>query len=305
MSSASENSPASSASGGQKSGTIARYVVEPEGLVRVGARPGIVAYLKGIWKFRHFIYFDSQARIAAGHDEDRLGKIWLVLNPILNGATYYFVFGLLLGTGRGIENFLGYLIIGTFMFRFTTQAIINGARSINNNKSVVQAFNFPRATLPVAANIREFMANVPAYVVMIILVLVIPPMEKITWLWLLMIPLVALQFLFNLGLSLILARIVTRFSDFVHIISFGTRIWLYLSAVFFSIDRFASHPWLVTFMHWNPMYCVLEIARDCILYGVLPHPHRWLVLIIWAVVLLIVGIFVFWRAEESYGQERS
>lgn len=305
MSSASENSPAQAATSGLKPGSIARYVIEPEGLIRVGARPSLWAYLKGIWKFRHFIYFDSQARIAAGHDEDRLGKIWLVLNPILNGATYYFVFGLLLGTGKGIPNFLGYLIIGTFMFRFTTQAIINGARSINNNKSVVQAFNFPRATLPVAANLREFMANVPAYVVMIILLLVIPPLENITWLWLLMIPLVALQFLFNLGLSLVLARIVTRFSDFVHIISFGTRIWLYLSAVFFSIDRFAEHPALVTLMHMNPMYCVLEIARDCLLYGSVPDLSRWLVLIGWTAVLLIAGTVIFWLAEESYGQERS
>lgn len=284
--------------------SVKEYSINPSNLIRVGARPGFWAYLKEIWRFRSFIYFDSQARVAAGHDEDRLGSFWLVLNPILNGATYYFVFGLLLGTGRGIPNFLGYLIIGTFMFGFTTKAIIAGARSINNNKSVVQAFNFPRATLPVAANLREFMANVPAYVVMIILILVIPPMEQITWLWLLMIPLIALQVLFNLGLSLVLARIVTRYSDFIHIISFGTRIWLYLSAVFFSADRFASHPALMAFMHANPMYCVLEIARDALLYSTVPHMSRWLVLIGWTVGLLIIGAWVFWRAEESYGRER-
>ncbi|GAB2892658.1 ABC transporter permease [Neomicrococcus lactis] len=283
--------------------SVKEYSIDPAKLLRVGARPGFWAYLKEIWRYRSFIYFDSQARVAAGHDEDRLGKVWLVLNPILNGATYYFVFGLLLGTGSGVPNFLGYLIIGTFMFRFTTQGIISGARSINNNKSVVQAFNFPRATLPVAANLREFMANVPAYVVMIILILAIPPVEKITWLWLLFIPLVAVQFLFNLGLSLVLARIVTRFSDFIHIISFGTRIWLYLSAVFFAADRFADHPVLMAFMHANPMYCVLEIARDALLYGTLPALNRWLVLIAWTVVLLIIGSWVFWRAEESYGRE--
>ncbi len=278
--------------------------LDRNGLIRVGARPSLWRYLRQIWEFRSFVLFDSKSRIAGGNSTNSLGQLWLVLNPILNGATYFFVFGLLLGTGRGIENFIAYLIIGVFMFRFTSSAITSGSKAIISNRAVVRAFSFPRATLALAVNVRELMVQIPAFITMFVLILAFPPLEIVSWKWLLFIPLVAVQFLFNLGLSLILARLVTRFNDVTNLISFGTRIWLYLSAVFFSIDRFADHPTVLFIMHLNPMYCILEIARDSLLYDAWPDPNRWLVLGAWTLVLLVVGTVLFWQAEESYGQEK-
>lgn len=283
---------------------VRTVTIDPQNLHRVGARPGFFRYLREIWDFRSFILFDSRSRIASGSSNDSLGNIWLVLNPVLTGATYYFVFGVLLGTGRGVPNFIAYLIIGVFMFRFTTSAILAGAKSLTNNKAVVRAFSFPRATLPIAVNVREVMVQVPAFAAMFALILAFPPLEPITWKWLLFIPLVMVQFLFNLGLSLLLARIVTRWNDVSHLITFGTRVWLYLSCVFFSVERFEGNPALIALMEANPMFCVLDIARDLLLYDTWPSPERWLVLGAWTVVLLIVGSIVFWLAEETYGQDR-
>ncbi|WP_309081885.1 ABC transporter permease [Zhihengliuella sp.] len=286
-------------------GGTQRVQVSPEGLVKVGARPGFFEYARQIWQFRSFIHFDSRSRIATGNSDDALGRIWLVLNPILNGATYFFVFGVLLNTAKGIENFIAYLIIGVFMFRFTTGSITQGARALNNNQSMMRAFNFPRATLPLAVNVRELMSQVIVITTMLVLILAIPPLERITWLWFLLVPVVLVQFLFNLGLSLLLCRIVTRLPDVVNLISFGTRIWLYLSCVFFSLERFENHPGIYQAMQLNPLFCVLDITRDILLYGNVPSLERWAVLGAWTLVLLIVGSIAFWKAEESYNQERA
>lgn len=274
------------------------------GLSRVGARPGLVEYLRSLWQFRSFIIRDSRSRVLGGSSEDSLGRVWLFLNPILNGATYFFVFGILFGTGRGIPNFIGYLIIGVFLFRFTSSAITAGAKSITGNRPIVRAFTFPRATLPISVNVRELLSQGPMFAMMILLILAIPPFEGITWLWLLIIPLVALQFLFNVGLSLVLARMVDWLPDIAHLLNFATRVWLYLSAVFFSVDRFADHPTLMRLMELNPMFCVLDIARDSLLYAELADPKRWLVLGGWTALFLVVGIVYFWQAEERYGRER-
>ncbi|EZP32793.1 ABC transporter permease [Micrococcus luteus] len=285
------------------SGT-AVLTVDGATLRRVGARPGLARYLASLWEYRSFILFDSRSRIAGANSVNALGRVWMVLNPILDGAAYFLVFGLLLGTGRGVPNFLGYLIIGVFLFRYTSSAITAGSRSISTNLSIVRAFRFPRATLPIATNIRELMLFGPTLVVMLVLVLAIPPMEQITWRWLLLIPLLALQTLFNVGASLLLARYVARWSDLSNLIAFGTRIWLYVSAVFFSADRFANIPPLMTAMHLNPLFCVLDIARQSLLYASDADPMRWIVLAAWTAVLLVVGTVVFWRAEETYGEER-
>ena len=273
-------------------------------LTKVGVRPGLWAYLKQVWEFRHFIIFDSKSRIAGEAADDNLGRVWMVLNPILQGAAYYLVFGIMLGTSRGIENFVAYLMIGVFMYRFTVSTVVAGSKAISGNRALVTAFNFPRMTLPIAINVREMLRQVTTYITMFALILIVPPLEPITWKWLMFFPIVALQFLFNLGLSLVLARIVAGWNDFTHIIAFATRIWMYMSAVFYNTDRFADIPIAMNLMNANPLFNVLDMTRDVILYDTWPEPMRWLILGGWTVGLLIIGTIMFWQGEESYGRER-
>lgn len=282
----------------------APVVVEGSQLTPVGARPSIGAYLLSIWRHRAFILFDSRSRIAGANSTNALGRLWMILNPILDGAAYYLVFGVLLGTGRGVPNFVAYLIIGVFFFRYSSQAITAGSRAISGNQTIVRAFRFPRATLVVAANIRAFLEFLPTLAVMIVLVLAFPPAEVLTWRWLLIVPLLSVQSLFNTGLSLVLSRYVAHWPDLGNLIAFGMRIWLYLSAVFFGVDRFEGQPTILAVMHLNPLYCVLDIARQSMLYGTDADPARWLVLGVWTAVLLVVGTLVFWAAEETYGEDQ-
>lgn len=269
-------------------------------LSRVGARPAFLDYLVQLWDFRSFIIYDARARVKSGTRRDKLGSAWLLLNPIFNGVTYFVIFGLLLGTGNGIPNFIGYLTIGIFMFQMTSGAITGGARSIQQNRALVQGFTFPRAALPLGVNIREAMVNVPMILAMLLLVLVIPPTEPITWRWLLIIPVLLLQFLFNLGVGMTLARVISRVNDVSHLLPFALRALMYLSAIFFSYERFIHHPVLLSIMQANPMFIIIDITRDCLLYGVTPALQSWVVLIAWSLSALIIGSVYFWKGEESY-----
>lgn len=269
-------------------------------LSRVGARPSFLDYLVQLWDFRNFIIFDARARVKSGTRRDKLGSAWLLLNPIFNGLTYFVIFGLLLGTGDGIPNFIGYLTIGIFMFQMTNGAITGCARSIQHNRALVQGFTFPRAALPLGVNIREAMMNVPLIIAMLLLVLVVPPIEPITWRWLLIFPVLVLQFVFNLGVGLVLARVISRVNDVTHLLPFALRAMMYLSAIFFSYERFIDKPILMSIMQANPMFIIIDITRDSILYGVTPSLQSWAMLTAWSLAALIIGIIYFWKGEESY-----
>lgn len=288
---------------GSKVGDINYLPVDTSGLIRLGARPKFLDYLVQIWEHRAFITFDAKARVQSGNRKDRLGSSWLILNPVLNGVTYYLIFGLLLQTSRGIENFIGYLIIGVFLFQISSRSISNGARSIQNNRSVIQAFTFPRATLPIAANLREILAAVPVVITMLVIILLFPPTEEITWLWALLLPALGLQALMNLGISLLLARIVASVGDVAHLLTFALRLWMYGSAVFFSYDRFIGNEVLLAIVKLNPLFNVLDIVRNCVLYAVVPPWQSWAILAAWALSFLVIGFVYFWRAEETYGVE--
>lgn len=271
-------------------------------LRRVGARPSLLDYLVSLWDYRHFIYYDSRARVLSKNSKDRLGGAWLILNPLLNGAVFFLIFGLLLGTGAGIENFIAYLLIGVFLFQFSTRAIATSSRSMISNPNILQAFRFPRATLPIAVNVREAMAGVPTVIVMLLLIVIIPPAEVISLKWLFIIPAVVLQAVFHLGVSLFLARLVSMMPDVSHLIGFALRAWMYASAVFFSAERFSDHPVVMAVMQANPLFVVLDIVRDCLLYDAWPTSTKWLTLAVWALGSLTIGMVFFWRGEESYGR---
>jgi teichoic acid transport system permease protein len=277
--------------------------VNLRGLRRVGARPPFLDYLVSLWDYRHFVLYDAHARVQTGNAEDRLGRAWLVLSPLLNGLMFYLIMGVLLKSGGGIDNFISFLIIGVFLFQMSTRAIVSSSRVISANKNVIHAFQFPRASLVLAANLRELLSNIPVLITMLILVILLPPSEEISWRWLMLIPIVALQFVFNLGVGLVLARVVSVFNDASQLISYAMRLWMYASCMFFSINRFDGVPVVKAIMEFNPLYNILFLARECVLYGHAGPWRPWAILALWSVAALVIGMVFFWKGEETYGRE--
>ncbi|KNH15848.1 phosphate ABC transporter permease [Arthrobacter sp. ZBG10] len=271
-------------------------------LTRIGQRPDFLDYLVQLWDRRSFIFFDARARVQSGNEKNLLGSAWLVLTPVLSGLTFYLIFGLLLNTSRGIENFIGYLIIGVFTFQMSTRAIVAGAKSLTGNTAMIRAFQFPRASLPIAINVRELLSNVPVTIVMLLFVIFTAPAEEITWRWFLVLPAIFLQFMFNLGIGMLLAPLVLKIPDVGMLLSFLMRLWMYASAVFFSDHRFDNYPVIKTIMDFNPIYLVIKSIRNSVLYATSPSLRDWTVLALFAAVAVAAGLLVFWRGEESYGR---
>ncbi|RZU61544.1 teichoic acid transport system permease protein [Zhihengliuella halotolerans] len=276
------------------------------GLARVGARPSLPAYIASLWAYRHFIRFDALSRLKSNYRKNVLGPVWLVLTPVLNGLTYYLIFGLLLNLSRGIDNYVGYLLIGVFGFQFTNKVVMAGGSAINNNRKVVEAFSFPRASLPIAASLRETLGYIPGYLAMLVLILAIATPDEITWRWLYVVPIVALQAIFSQGIGLLLSRVIAAAPDFLNIMSFTMRIWMYASGVFYSFDRFANRPelaGLLDVLEGNPLYQILSMLRGVLLYAESPSLEQWLLVGAWAAGAYAVGFIVFWSAEETYSRE--
>lgn len=271
-------------------------------LSRVGARPPLGQYVRLLWERRHFLWADARAKVASGTRQSLLGKAWLVLNPLIDGAVYYLVFGLLMNNEGGVHNFLGYLLIGVFLFQFTTQSINGGARSVQSGKNLIRAFTFPRAALPISVVLRNLLNLGPTLVTLAALIYFLPPAEEYTWRIALVAGALALQVLFTTGLSLLVARWAAALPDITNLIGMAMRVWLYASAVFFSFENLVDDPDLLVWLEANPMFIVLDIVRDCVLYATTPDPMRWVWLGGWAVGTFLIGFVTFWHAEESYGR---
>ncbi|WP_405652913.1 ABC transporter permease [Streptomyces sp. RK9] len=277
------------------------------GLSVSGARPGLFEYVRQLWGRRHFILAFSQAKLTAQYSQAKLGQLWQVATPLLNALVYFLIFGLILKADRGMERevYIPFLVTGVFVFTFTQSSVMAGVRAISGNLGLVRALHFPRASLPISFSLQQLQQLLFSMIVLFVVAVGFGSYPRLSWL--LIPPVLALQFLFNTGLALIMARLGSKTPDLAQLMPFVMRTWMYASGVMFSIPvMLKEHPaWIADILQWNPAAIYMDLMRFALIDGYgsenLP-PHVWLVAAGWALLVAAGGFVYFWKAEERYGR---
>ena len=273
-------------------------------LRRVGVKLPLREYLRELWRRREFAVTVPLGELKAQNQDSALGQVWHLLNPLLLIGVYYLIFGIILNveSRRGIDNYLPFLIVGVIVFNYTRSSIQAGARMIVKNRKLVQSINFPRAILPLSAIVAETVSHMYAIPVMLVLVTLVDGGPPPQWTWLLLIPVTMLQAMFNLGISMVVARLSFHFRDLQQLLPFALRLYFYSSGVIIPINiDIINNATLVAVLQLNPAYAIVEMAREAVLLGPL-DPRIWLIGAGWSVAMLLFGFWFFRQAEHEYGR---
>lgn len=305
------------------------------GLRPSAARPPLVTYLRQLWQRRHFILAFATARNIAMYTESNLGQLWQVLTPLLNAGVYFLIFGVIFGAKRGISNYIAFLVAGVFIFGFTERSILTGSRVIGNNLSLIRALHFPRACLPLGYVIVELQQLLLSMVVLAAIVLATG--EPVTGYWLMLLPVLVMQSMFNIGAGMIMARVGAQVRDVSQLLPFLLRTWRYFCGVMYAVSSLptaiphlakavlAANPAAVyiTLTRWslltsertedpgakpyNAAKCAIFNAKKIPRFGAYCHPvvsaeYIWIAAATWAALALAAGFVYFWRAEARYGR---
>lgn len=79
---------------------VRRTQVSLAGLHPVGRRLPLGAYVRELARYRAFIAFEARSRLLTANRGMILGNAWLVGRPLIDGATYFLFFGVILQIGR-------------------------------------------------------------------------------------------------------------------------------------------------------------------------------------------------------------
>ena len=268
------------------------------GLRPLHATPSVGEYLAQLWKRREYTLKVPLRQLRARNLNNALGLFWFLLNPLMLVAVYFFFFGLLIGTDRGVDNFLTFLAAGVFTYTFMQRTTTSASRTMITHVGLIRALRFPRALLPISETIEQTLAQLPVLVILVLAALLTGETPDVAWL--LLIPLTLLQAMFALGAGFVLARVTTHFRDIQNFLPFVFRLVFYMSGVLYSVDAFVSNETLGRLFYLNPFYDHIEFVRFAILGGDLP---------VWAVVGAVVSSFVMlplgfviFRRGEPYGR---
>ncbi len=257
-------------------------------------------YSTDLWSRREFAWYLAVGNLKARNASTVLGLFWWVLNPALLGGVYWFVFGVMFTRGEGEfggVTFLVYLLSGMFPFYFTRTAMTGGVNSIVSNTQLLANLNFPRAVLPISSLIEGFMGFLSS---LLAYFLIVGPVEGV---WptrhiAILIPVMVIHLAFNLGLSMLVARLAVPFRDLNNLVPYVARIWLYTSPILYAKATIADAPDLaLRLVELNPLVPILRLYRYALAGIETDLASAFLSASIWAAVFLVSGALWFIKYE--------
>jgi teichoic acid transport system permease protein len=252
-------------------------------------------YAADLWARREFGMQLALANLKARNATTALGLAWWVLNPLLLGAVYFLVFGIIFGDRRP-EGFLAYLLAGIFPFTFTSTSLTGSVNKILGNAKLLVNVRFPRLILPISAVFEALFGFAASLVVLYAIVIPTGQMQGFPALWLLP-PIVILHTAFNLGLGAAVARLAVPFRDLNNLIPYLTRLWLYLTPIIWPLSLLDDQAeWAQTLVRLNPLTSFVAVYREALI-GYPPEPGALWLAAGWAAVAALFGIGMFVRNE--------
>lgn len=221
--------------------------------------------------------------------ENKLGLLWALIKPLMDVAIYYVVFKIILKTD--VPNFASYIFIGLVLWTFFVESTTGTIQILNTKKYLYEYSNMNKLeiyTSTLLSNSIGFFFNLVMFIFFYNFIEAASVGLSIYNLWI--IPIFINLFILSLALSLILSCIYIIAKDITQIWQVFTSLLFFLSPIFYKLSTFKEA--LPSFDYANPIAGLIINARRVMMEGKLPDFTLLLFDFGYAVVLLILGLFL-------------
>jgi lipopolysaccharide transport system permease protein len=236
-----------------------------------------------------------------------LGIIWSLLNPLGMMLVFTVVFTILI-PNNSIERFPIFILCGLLPWNWFSGSVIGSIYSVVGSAPLVKKVYFPREVLPLSTVLSNLVHFLVALIVLFGMMLATGmPLTA----WALMLPLViAIQFMFTLGLAFFLSAINVYYRDTAQIMDVLMLAWFFLTPIIYSTDLIPQSrlifgvdvPVQRLAYILNPLASLIASYR-VILYNGAPPDLGFLVrTVITALACLALGYAFFMRVSRNFGE---
>ncbi len=258
---------------------------------------------KEIWQYRDLLRMFVKRDIITVYKQTILGPIWFIVQPILTTLIYIVVFGKIAEISTdGTPQALFYLS-GITIWNYFAESFNTTAKTFTENANIFGKVYFPRLIMPIAkvtSGLIKFLIQFTFFMVVYLYYIFTGDASvNPNWTIALLPVYIALMAAFGLGTGIIFTSLTTKYRDLVFLLSFGVQLLMYASPVIYPVSAI-DDGLLKTVILYNPFTPILEGFK----YAFLGAGHfSWWNLgysVIFATVLLIVGIVVFHKTERNF-----
>jgi lipopolysaccharide transport system permease protein len=225
-----------------------------------------------------------------------LGFAWSLLNPLLMMLVLYFVFS---NVFNNTDTLALYLLIGLFAWRFFANGTSTAMGSIVGKPSLVTKIYIPREILTLSSTISSLVSSFLEFLVLMPLLIVFGANISLAFL---LFPVVhILYFIIIYGLSLILASLYVYYRDLGQIWEVFIQMGFFICPIVYPLSLVPSQ--YLPYYMLNPITILINMYRDIFLNGTIPGIADFIVIIVFGILLLVVGNFLFNRLSRRFAEE--
>jgi teichoic acid transport system permease protein len=213
----------------------------------------------------------SAFEMKSANTNNYLGRLWEILNPIIQLSIYWLVFGVGVRGGQKItmENgakvpFFIWMVSGMIVWFFVNPAISKSSKSIYSRIQLISKMSFPMSAIPSFVIMATFYTHLMLVIVVTIFLQFTDFKLSIYYIQLPYFMLATLIFL--LALALITSTLTTMIRDIQQIVQSGLRMVLYLTPLIWHTNKLVLNGVNLTFLlKLNPLYYLVEGYRASLL----------------------------------------
>ncbi len=216
-----------------------------------------------------------------------LGMVWSILNPLLTLLVMRLVFTSFYGNST--RFYTTYLFAGNLVFSYYREATSGGMSALMSNAHIFTKINVPKYLFVLTKNISA----VINFGLTLVVFFIFAAIDGITFHWsclAIIYPIVTMTLL-NIGLGMILSALFVFFRDIQYIYDVFTLLLMYLSAIFYTLDKFP--PQMQRLFLLNPIYCNIKYIRIIVIEGTMPSLLFHGLLLLYSVVILGIGLVIY------------
>ncbi|MFB3164815.1 ABC transporter permease [Neobacillus sp. 179-J 1A1 HS] len=211
----------------------------------------------------HLIFRLAVYDIKGKYQLHYLGWLWQFLNPAIQVALYWFVFGFGIRKGSPVGDtpFLIWLLVGLIPWFFIGPTMMQGSNSIYSRISLVSKMKFPVSILP---SVNLVTNGFNFFVMMIVLTILLFINNINSGIYLLQLPYYLLcLFTFLFATSLLFSTISIIIRDFQMIIQSAMRMMFYLLPIVWKMDNLPTI--YINILKLNPVFYLIQGFRNTFL----------------------------------------
>ena len=250
--------------------------------------------IRALWTYRGFVWSSVMREFHGKYRESLLGAFWSVANPLAMILIYTLVMGQLMRpTLPGYEKtpfaFPIYLCAGVITWNFFSEVVSRLNSVFIDNGNLIKKSNFPRICLPAIVVISAFLNFAIVMAIYLVFLALVGHWPGLPLLGL--IPLLALQIAFAVGLGVLLGTLNVFFRDVGQLTGVVLQFWFWLTPIVYTLLALPAKA--RPFMEANPMTPLMQNYQQIFLTQSWPTWGPLLNLAIISVVLLALAAKFF------------